>query len=349
MIAKRTKSISPKERTLVIVLLILVAAIFLIRELRGANSERSFLKASGSGSKYIKSNGNEKCTRMLDQFDEIFDKRRAARQKEAKTQRFKYNTTKTFYDLYEPEANCFSEERFGVYAKEFIATERSFEVDEFYQTVERYDAFGDGPKFACGVDVFSSKNKKDKDNTRCLVYSIGSNNEVGFELSVKKFLDCETHTFDPTIDHFVGTQLAEWHPWGVGLDGKEASAGNFKWKGKSFETIFKELGHLGKRINVLKIDCEGCEKQNMVPLFEMIADKKIFVDQIQIEMHVHNIKYNPNNAVEGIYKWFSAMDKARMRIVHKEWNHWASEKNPCIEYLFVSEDFLRTANEHAVC
>ena len=49
MIAKITKSISPKKRTLVIVLLILVAAIFLIRELRGANSERSFLKASGSG------------------------------------------------------------------------------------------------------------------------------------------------------------------------------------------------------------------------------------------------------------------------------------------------------------
>ena len=39
------------------------------------------------------------------------------------------------FDIYEPEATCLSEERFG--------------------SDTRYHAFGDGPKFICGVDFIA--------------------------------------------------------------------------------------------------------------------------------------------------------------------------------------------------
>lgn len=68
---------------------------------------------------------------------------------------------KKLYDLYELEANCLSEERFGN---------------------ERFASFGDGPKFVCGIDFIAHKNKAT--NKTCLVYSIGSNNDISFEKSV---------------------------------------------------------------------------------------------------------------------------------------------------------------------
>ena len=88
---------------------------------------------------------------------------------------------KTLYDMFEPEAYCISDERFG--------------------SEVRYAAFGDGPKFVCGVDLITSIGRK---NQGCLVYSVGSSDIFDFEMAVKKHLGCETHTFDPTVTNFHG-------------------------------------------------------------------------------------------------------------------------------------------------
>jgi hypothetical protein len=53
----------------------------------------------------------------------------------------------------------------------------------------------DGSKFVCGVDLLVSN----EDN--CLVDSVRSANMIDFEISIKHYLVCETHTFDPTIDN----------------------------------------------------------------------------------------------------------------------------------------------------
>lgn len=79
---------------------------------------------------------------------------------------------------------------------------------------------------------------------------MGSNNQIHFEKSVKIFMGCETHTFDFTLKRpFVGDQYATFHPWGLGLD----DGGGIM---KSMETIMTELGHQGRTIDILKIDCE---------------------------------------------------------------------------------------------
>ena len=250
-----------------------------------------------------------------------------------------FNDIKHYMDLYEPEAVCFTDERFGL--------TKTIEVNlkERYAREQRYDAFGDGPKFLCGIDLISSSASKSKDK-KCLVYSVGSKNNVDFEMAVHKFIGCETHTFDPTVKTFVGDEYATFHKWGLGLDGS-------KWKDyqmKSFETIINDLGHQNRTIDILKIDCEGCEFTTMSPLLDLIIAGKVKVNQIQVEVHPKEIKEeNAYVVVEMIATFFNKMDEAKFRIFHKERNHWGCNGYTCLEYAFVSEDFLRKVNKAAVC
>jgi hypothetical protein len=111
-----------------------------------------------------------------------------------------------------------------------------------------------GPKFICGVDVIAEKSNSSEG---CLVYSVGSNNRIGFEVGISNFMGCETHTFDPTLNKpFVGNKYATFHPWGLGNDGAFMVKKNHNWTAMSMESIVHELGHQNRTINVMKIDCE---------------------------------------------------------------------------------------------
>jgi hypothetical protein len=289
---------------------------------------------------------HQHCESTMDELEATFDERRLLRTLRVN---ITHRTPREccMFDLFEPEAVCFTDERFG-------------------QTT-RYDAFGDGPKFACGIDylrsVTSASNGTSTSVTRpaspgkpahyqdgCLVYSVGSNNQIQFEQAIKKFLpDCETHTFDPTLRKpYVGSAYSEFHPWGIG-------GANYTFKGITFHTkhimtIIKDLGHVGRRLDILKIDCEGCEGTAMVPLFEAIARKEIQVDQILIELH-NKVEFGatPDIRWKLLREFFDAADRAKMRIYHKERNQWGCKGMECVEYSFVSEDFLRRANAQVVC
>lgn len=273
------------------------------------------------------------CRRRLDKLEQIFNERRRIRQQATPTYEFKNYKMK--FDLYEPEASCFSEERFGS------------------DSDVRYEAFGDGPKFVCGVDVLAQKAKLLGKN--CLVYSVGSNNDVRFEKSVHTHITgCEIHTFDPTLTDtpFVGGEYATFHPWGLGTDGgKEGNTMHTrKDEGErmSFQTIIQKLGHTNRTIDILKIDCQGCEYAAMPPLFELIASGSVRVDQVLIELH-DTKKANFATKDGQLSQFFSGADKAKLRIVHKERNQWGCDGFRCVEYAFVSESFLREANEAVVC
>ena len=288
---------------------------------------------------------HEKCESVLNKFDTMFDERRRIRQMKDPLQGSLFNDIKNYMDLYEPEAVCFTDERFGLTKNgdERFGLTKNIEVNlkERYAREQRYDAFGDGPKFLCGVDLISSSASKSKDE-KCLVYSVGSRNNVDFEMAVHKFIGCETHTFDPTVEKFVGDEYATFHQWGLGLDGAN-------YQMKSFETIINDLGHQNRTIDILKIDCEGCEFTTMSPLLDLIIAGKVKVNQIQVEVHPDDIIKNADVVVEMIATLFNKMDEAKFRIFHKERNHWGYNGYKCLEYAFVNEDFLRKANKAAVC
>ena len=83
----------------------------------------------------------------------------------------------------------------------------------------------------------------------------------------------------------------------------------------------------------------------MPPLFELIASGNVQVDQVLIELH----DSKQDNFTSQLNEFFSAADKAKLRIVHKERNQWGCDGFRCVEYALVSESFLREANEAIPC
>ena len=293
----------------------------------------------------VTANYSPECNARLEALEKLYDKRREKRQKHVREARANSKSVydfflkkprdmtplKSFFDMWEPEAVCVTEERSG--------------------GGNRFDAYGDGPKFVCGVDYLRelyADNQKEQQQP-CLVYSIGSNNLIDFEKSVKQDIGCEIHTFDPTLkSRFVGGAYASFHPWGLGIDGTTQTASrSTTFTAYSLDRIMKRLGHTDRRINILKIDCEGCEYDTMPPVFEAISEGKLKIDQILIEMHRRGSDYHPH--FEAPTAFFEAADKAGFRITHKERNHWGCDGYKCVEYALVSNDYLRRATASVIC
>ena len=83
----------------------------------------------------------------------------------------------------------------------------------------------------------------------------------------------------------------------------------------------------------------------MPPFFDAIAAGKVRIGQLQIEMHIRKQIAD----LPAVHDFFAAADRAKLRIFHKERNHWGCAGYRCVEYAFVSESFLREANAAAVC
>jgi hypothetical protein len=123
--------------------------------------------------------------------------------------------------------------------------------------VGQNNGHGDGPKWIC------NPHRIRETRPDCLVYSIGSNGQYDFEEGMLQELStngrsCEIHVFD-----FGGYERPEdaarnihYHQWG--LEGSEEKS-TIKRKMMSFPDIVKALGHEERTIDILKIDCEGCE------------------------------------------------------------------------------------------
>jgi len=189
---------------------------------------------------------------------------------------------------------------------------------------------------------------------------VGSDNDIQFEQSIRKYTGCEIHTFDPTVTEkeFIGHSVTSFHPWGLGKDGTHSHAnhpsrGNFTWKAQSLESVVKKLKHTHRTIDILKIDCEGCEWEVMPDIFHSLGKGLIKIDQIEIELH--KFLYNDQWQVikeftqQDILKLFQSADNANMRVFHKERNGWGCLGHTCVEYSLASSAFLREANKQIIC
>lgn len=106
----------------------------------------------------------------------------------------------------------------------------------------------------------------------CLVYSVGSNGDFRFEEGFQKLIPgaCEIHTFDFT-DYSGRVPPGKnifFHHWGLKpsyTENKTTHSNRFQQvippnkPFKTFQETIEELGHVGRPIDVFKIDCEGCE------------------------------------------------------------------------------------------
>lgn len=146
----------------------------------------------------------------------------------------------------------------------------------------------------------------------CLVYSVGIADDWSFDELMGAF-GCEVHAFDPTVD--LPTSLAPnvtFLQWGLtgnsSPDHQKVSENYGKQLGPllTLEETQRKLGHT-KRLNILKMDCEGCEWD----FFSYLKHHPdALPDQFAVEMHFseyfgfHDVFsfYNFENAFQVISK-----------------------------------------------
>jgi hypothetical protein len=194
----------------------------------------------------------------------------------------------------------------------------------------------DGHKWVCDPHRLAHQRKGD-----CLVYSIGSNGDFRFERDLQEMAPyCEIHVFDP--GNYSHAAVSDWHVnvtyHAIGLKASyeiplnltetSFSLGNlksFEDSGSHFKTlpeIQQELGHVGRRIDVFKIDCEGCE-------FRTYKDW-LDVDIGQLLVETHRV---PPVAQD----FFRDLHDAGFVLFHKEPNIMHSN-GECIEFSFLRLD-----------
>jgi Methyltransferase domain len=103
---------------------------------------------------------------------------------------------------------------------------------------------------------------------------------------------------------------------------------------RTLQEMMEELGHSGRAIDVLKVDCEMCEWVTLRDqLLQPLQDHGMDIGQLLLEMHL----YKPNRVrlfrpikefftaptpMATIVDFFEQADSAQLRIFHKERNPW---------------------------
>ena len=136
----------------------------------------------------------------------------------------------------------------------------------------------------------SSQPDSDEQPTKCLVYSFGIERSIEWERKIARYFDCEVHAFDPTTFHKNTSQLT-FHQLGLQGEGtnKTTNAAEYKAIDPSrlltLTNIMKRLGHGERTIDVLMLDCEGCEWGVLHQLACNEDRSSRLVDQILLELH----------------------------------------------------------------
>lgn len=201
---------------------------------------------------------------------------------------------------------------------------------------ERLGKQGDGGKWVCNPGALAKK-------PTCLVYSIGSNNKFDFESALLDNVskNCEIHVFDHTVStlRLVSKQRKPWrvHFHQIGLAATTSDKGDFK----SLSDMVRDIGHVGRTIDILKIDCEGCEWTTFASWF----DAPVKISQILVEVHQGTVVSkdgNSDDADEATAKFpaakhfFQRLHDENFAIFHKEANiQWTAFENLCLEFSLV--------------
>lgn len=175
--------------------------------------------------------------------------------------------------------------------------------------------YGEGGKWICNVDAISAQEK-------CTMISIGSNNDFSFELEVlKRIPHCEIHVFDHTIKNpsRLPKNLINYHS--IGLAEKTEVIGNDTFMG--LQDIHKDILK-GQDIDILKIDCEGCEWSTYKSWF---SRESPFARQVLLEVHKGDATKSP---------FFSFMAENHYVTTMKEPNvAFSVGDDLCLEFAFL--------------
>ncbi len=206
---------------------------------------------------------------------------------------------------------------------------------------ERIGPAGEGGKWLCDPNRLRSR------GTDCLIYSVGSFDDFSFEEAIMQNVSsaCEIHVFDHTVLNPQNKPCGvHFHPWGLG--GAHEPAGSAL---KSLSDIVVALGHKGRTIDVLKIDCEGCEWST----YDSWFDADVHIDEMLVEIHAGTIDSDLNKIHQS---WLSlivgeqvfgrgALDTSREPVAKHFFQRLYDEKF----FIFHKEPNIKYSRLHKMC
>ncbi|XRB17673.1 methyltransferase [Pseudoscourfieldia marina] len=174
---------------------------------------------------------------------------------------------------------------------------------------ERIGRIGDGGKWICDPQLVLSK--------PCSVLSVGSSNEFSFEREMVERFRCTIHIYDhtsipptPGVDipaHLM--HLVKFHRTAFGTTVVDEQTTTLS---VMVDNLIQAAGT--DRVDIFKIDCEGCEFSSFQsPENVQIVQKKV----VQMQMEIH---FGPNSLQQVSNLWFAMVNKFGMVPFHKEAN-----------------------------
>ncbi|XP_048254957.1 probable methyltransferase-like protein 24 isoform X2 [Haliotis rufescens] len=98
-------------------------------------------------------------------------------------------------------------------------------------------------------------------SSKCLVYSVGINNDFSFDDEIAKQFGCEVHSFDPSMNQksYKRNEQVYFHNIGLSDVNVHIPPNKTGWEMRTLGAIKQELGHAKRRVDVLKMDIEHWE------------------------------------------------------------------------------------------
>lgn len=164
-----------------------------------------------------------------------------------------------------------------------------------------------------------------KTSQGCLVYSFGIFDSYEWEEKIADLIGCEVHAFDPTVDHPSKPEKGLYfHKLGLqasGTDQSEFHGAEYKHKDTSLlftlPELMQKLNHTGRRLNVLAMDCEGCEWGILNGFCQGGGDT---IDQLVLELHfLQNLGVRTAEDVLMVSNAMECLQK--LRFVHRRRSH----------------------------
>ena len=206
---------------------------------------------------------------------------------------------------------------------------------------ERVGPAGEGGKWLCDPNRLRAR------GADCLICSVGSFDDFSFEEAITRDVSSarEIHAFDHTVSNPRNKPCGvHFHPWGLG-GAREPDGSDLK----GLADIVVALGHKGRTIDVLKIDCEGCEWSTYGSWF----DADVRVDEMLVEIHAGTIDSNLNEIHQS---WLSlivgeqlfgrgALDPSREPVAKRFLRRLYDENF----YIFHKEPNIKYSRLHKMC
>jgi hypothetical protein len=148
----------------------------------------------------------------------------------------------------------------------------------------------------------------------CLFYSFGISNDYSFDVDLANTWQCQGLAFDPSVVH--KSQLhpnVTFHMIGAKTLSEEDDN---QWPLVTTVTALKRI--FKHKINILKMDCEGCEYSLARDVENEMPDFFSTIDQVTLEIHVSKFWIKTWTHVMNLAKLFALLENNNLQLADVE-------------------------------